>query len=294
MFLLLHRRTRRVPIGFVAALLSLMVAACGGGGGGGPEPVRYPATIETVTLTPSAPELPQRAVRIYLPSDYQPNGSGFSVLYMQDGQGVFSDNNGWQIEQAIETAVHAGTARGTIVVAIDNTLNRNSEYVPWNWHDEWNSVDRTGMGDIYVRWIRDELKPWIDAHYNTASDRAHTAIGGSSLGGLIATYAGMQYPDTFGKVLAMSPSYWVNSLQINETVNASSRTDTRVYIDCGALEWEFAAETAAVQQAMLARHLGPVSYIVDANAGTNDSAHNNFVWRRRFPAAWAWLFADVQ
>ena len=53
-----------------------------------------------------------------------------------------------------------------------------------------------------------ELKPAVDRMLRTMPGREHTAILGSSLGGLISAYAGVKRPDTFGLVGAMSPSTW--------------------------------------------------------------------------------------
>ena len=54
----------------------------------------------------------------------------------------------------------------------------------------------------------DELKPEIDRRYRTFADRAHTAIVGSSLGGLVSLDAGVTRPEVFGLIGALSPSTW--------------------------------------------------------------------------------------
>ena len=46
----------------------------------------------------------------------------------------------------------------------------------------------------------EELKPIIDERYRTLTDKANTAIGGSSLGGLVSLYLGLTHPDVFGSV----------------------------------------------------------------------------------------------
>ncbi len=43
-----------------------------------------------------------------------------------------------------------------------------------------------------------EIKPYIDSHYSTLTDRSNTYIMGSSMGGLISLYAICEYPDVFG------------------------------------------------------------------------------------------------
>jgi len=62
-------------------------------------------------------------------------------------------------------------------------------------------------GDAYLRFIVEELKPRIDATFRTKPGREHTAIAGSSMGGLISLYAAAEYPDVFGRVGAVS-THW--------------------------------------------------------------------------------------
>src|SRR3546814_12909431 len=52
----------------------------------------------------------------------------------------------------------------------------------------------TPLSDAYLKFIVTELKPYIDARYATARGPAHTAIMGSSMGGLISLYALAEYP----------------------------------------------------------------------------------------------------
>ena len=56
--------------------------------------------------------------------------------------------------------------------------------------------------------VVEELKPFIDRQYRTYCGPDDTGLGGSSLGGLVSLYLGLQYPDIFGKLAIMSPSVW--------------------------------------------------------------------------------------
>ena len=90
-----------------------------------------------------------------------------------------------------------------------------------------------GGADAYLALIADQLKPRIDRDYRTLADRGHTAIMGSSLGGLVSVYAGVTRPDVFGLVGALSPSTWWDGTWILPRV-ATERTDpARVYVDSG-------------------------------------------------------------
>jgi enterochelin esterase family protein len=56
---------------------------------------------------------------------------------------------------------------------------------------------------------------------------------GSSLGGLIATYAAFTRPDVFGLCAAQSPAYWLEGARMITTVEHSPRKDFRMYLDTG-------------------------------------------------------------
>ena len=60
-----------------------------------------------------------------------------------------------------------------------------------------------------IDFIRYKLKTEIDLLFHTLPDRDHTAIGGGSRAALLSLYAGLTAPETFSKVMAMSPAVWV-------------------------------------------------------------------------------------
>jgi predicted alpha/beta superfamily hydrolase len=61
--------------------------------------------------------------------------------------------------------------------------------------------------DAYLRFMVEELKPFVDAAYRTRPDRAHTVVMGSCLGGLISLYALTEYPAVFGGAGCVS-THW--------------------------------------------------------------------------------------
>ncbi len=61
--------------------------------------------------------------------------------------------------------------------------------------------------DAYLRFMVEELKPFVDAAYRTRPDRARTVVMGSCLGGLISLYALTEYPAIFGRAGCVS-THW--------------------------------------------------------------------------------------
>lgn len=56
----------------------------------------------------------------------------------------------------------------------------------------------------FLKALRDEIVPFIEAHYRTKPD--DRALYGHSSGGLFATFAAIEAPDLFARILATSPS----------------------------------------------------------------------------------------
>ncbi len=64
----------------------------------------------------------------------------------------------------------------------------------------------SGGGGRFLGFIADELAPWIEKRYRAApGDRT---IVGHSFGGLFATFALLEKPGLFRRVIAVSPSLW--------------------------------------------------------------------------------------
>jgi predicted alpha/beta superfamily hydrolase len=225
-------------------------------------------------------------VVVYLPPSYDENAAErYPVVYMHDGQNLFDDAKAfggvsWDIAGALDRGTADATIHDAIVVAIANTAARMSEYTPVP------DPDYGGGGaDTYLRFIADQLKPRIDRDYHTLADRGHTAIMGSSLGGLVSVYAGVSRPDVFGLIGALSPSTWWDGTWILPRVAAEPTNPARIYVDSGdsGTSQDDRANTAKLAQAYRTRG-ATLDYLVQAGA-----QHSEFYWRQRVPGALAFL-----
>jgi pullulanase len=115
-----------------------------------------------------------------------------------------------------------------------------------------------------------------------------TGIVGSSLGGLLAAYAGVTHPDTFGLVGAMSPSTWWNSNWILGDVGTmTTPRPARVYVDCGQPDDDY-VDTTQLVAAYLGR--GYVEGADFQHVYQLNAQHNEVYWAERLPGALAFLF----
>lgn len=175
----------------------------------------------TIDRFPSA-FVDSRSINILLPPGYD-STQRYPVLYMHDGQMLFDpqrtwNHQAWCVDSIMDTLVQQNKIRPAIIVGIPNNgAFRWAEYVPQVVLDalpapvraevihKW--LNEKPSSDAYLTFIVQELKPYIDQHYATFSDREHTFIMGSSMGGIISLYAICSYPDIFGGAACMS-SHW--------------------------------------------------------------------------------------
>jgi len=163
-----------------------------------------------------------RNVSVWLPGSYARDNARYSVLYMQDGQNLFNvatdawGSTRWQVAETLSSLLESGVARKTIVVGIYNTELRNQEYVPLDVFEKldakmqkvWESnCEGKPLSEGYIRFVAEELKPFIDRTFRTEPGRANTFIAGSSLGALISLHTILKYPNVFRSAACMSP-YW--------------------------------------------------------------------------------------
>ena len=251
------------------------------------------ANVSVISTAFAMPQLGRtRRVWLYLPPGYATSGRRYPVLYLQDGQNVFdaatSFAGEWGVDETLNQLAASGQdPTGCIVVAVDNGPNRLDEYSPWN-----NSQYGGGQGDLYLDFLVQTLKPYIDTNYRTLPDRANTGIGGSSMGGLIATYAALREPAVFGKVAAFSPAYWFAYPQLSAYAHQHpANPNTRFYFVSGTTE-----STGMVPQMQALRDSLQRGGVPAANLNFNtraDGQHAEWFWKREFPAGYAWLYAPA-
>lgn len=244
----------------------------------------------------SEPERTSRTVRIYTPDAYDAEPERrFPVVYLQDGQNVFRHPESarydtWCANDAIETVAYEGRCEPWILVAVDHGPDRLAEYSPW---DEPRLGVQAGA-PLYVSFLADQLKPWVDRTYRTKPEAQQTAIIGSSLGGLVALYAGWSRPEVFGRIGAFSPSVMWSLGRLSEHWAARKDLWSRIYLDVGSREGIYQAHLplnypTAVRSFW--EHLRAIGYqewelklVVEEGAG-----HHESDWARRLPEAMRWL-----
>ena len=172
---------------------------------------------------------------LYLPPNYNTSKEKYDVIYMHDAQNLFDDATSFVSEWGVDETLnelYKKTAKGFIVVGVENGgQKRIEEYTPWK-----NEKYGGGKGAIYIDFLANTLKPYIDKNYRTNKKPENTAIIGSSLGGLISFYGGLKYPEVFGKIGALSTSFWFSDKVQDFAKENGNQKNTKLYFLVGDSE----------------------------------------------------------
>lgn len=258
-----------------------------------------------VTLLSKTFYIPQldryRRIWIYLPKDYATSGKRYPVLYMQDGQDLFDEATSegrigpleWNVDETVDKA-----ARQCIVVAVDHHSDKTGRIKEY--YLEGNQDYPEVEGERYLSFLVNTLKPYIDSNYRTIPDSRHTALAGSSMGGLFTLYSGLRRPDVFGILGVLSPSIWLDYGNIYKEIDRirkpSEVNRQRYFFYAGGNESRLKPDSSFVRMhddvsgamAALKTKVNPEMEVRVNPAGR----HGAVYWRMVFPELYAWMSRD--
>ena len=248
-----------------------------------------------------------RHVEIWLPPGYdEAPSTRYPVLYMHDGQNLFDPriaNTGvdWGVDESVVRLVDRGIIPPVIVVGVWSTAARLVEYSPWH-----------GAPD-YARFLIEELKPRIDAEFRTQTGPEHTAVMGSSMGGLLSFYLVTHHSDVFGACGCVSTHFPISEAVVARSFRAGpptpnpdetpyvlrdieagleAPTGARYRFDYGSegLDADYGPTHAIVREWLLRQ--GRVEVRDFEVREYKGATHNEASWRARLDDSLIFLFGD--
>lgn len=265
-----------------------------------------------------------RTIRVCLPPSYATSAQRFPVLYLHDGQNVFSSAGtnaafgwgNWELDRTAEKLARAGQMQEVILVAVDNAgWLRLAEYS--GQHRATNSAAPTAY-ENYSAFLRQELKPWVDANFRTRPEATNTAVMGSSMGGLCSVVLAWEHPEVFGGAASLSGAFQMNRVFVaTELKNFSgSPKPVKFYLDSGTVDFMGGDDGCALTREV-AGELQRIGWnknlilFTDANpltpaqleksdlrrekwAEAQRSQHNEFYWRLRAERPLKFLFPPLR
>ena len=247
------------------------------------------------------PKGTDRTLHIWLPDHYYESDERYPVMYFFDGHNLFDDSDAtygkcWGFKEYL-----SAWDKQIILVGMECSHvgdDRLSEYCPYRKYMFGKVIP--GIGDQTFWWIVNNIKPMIDAEYRTLPQREATAIGGSSMGGIMAVYGGLQYNAVFSKAACVSPAVFRNLSDFRKTLaGASLDPDTKFYLSWGEYEGGKAPHNGdpaydtreARAQRKFARELqehGVQAFVCYQPKGS----HNEASWEKQIPHIMDYLWKD--
>lgn len=246
------------------------------------------------------PDSGRRTVDVWCPPGYhEATDTRYPVFYMHDGQNIFDPalaygGVDWGIDEAVLRLIHERGLPGAIIVGIWNSgEGRWLDYMPQRpaqlpavqaTFDQWGrAAGALIRSDSYLKFLVEELKPFIDSAYRTLPDQPDTLVMGSSMGGLISLYALEQYPHVFGGAGCLSTHWPAGGDALVDDLGAHLPAPGRhkLYFDYGTATLDALYEPF---QLRMDGHLAAAGYTRDQDWMTRKFAgaeHNEAAWRAR-------------
>ena len=295
----------------------LLMALCAQGQTEAPMPHASKGRLVLMEEFPSR-YVAARSVDVWLPEGYS-SARKYAVLYMHDGGALFDSTASWNrqewgVDETMARLQAEGKIQDCIVVGIYNTgATRHAEYWPQKPFEAMTKPQQTqvlasGKGkvmakrpfsDAYLKFLVEELKPYIDGHYSTYTDKAHTFIAGSSMGGLISWYALCEYPQVYGGAACLS-THWTGVFGPNEFAPKSfarylgrqlpNPATHKLYMDYGnqTLDSLYPKHQRLVNKVLKARGYVPPYAVVRYFPGAD---HSERAWSKRLEEPLLFLLA---
>lgn len=202
----------------------------------------------------------ERDLWVYVPPGYEREPARhYPLLVLQDGQNLFDPETAfirgrtWRAAEQADAAIEAGEVEPLVIAGVANAGERRlAEYTPTR---DW----KLGGGEarLYGEMLIRELLPFLRERYRVLADAARTGLGGSSLGGLVSLWLGLQHPEIFGRLAVLSPSVWWNHrfiVRYVDEVAPALPVRPRIWLDVGDEEGRRTVADAERLEARLGAH----------------------------------------
>jgi enterochelin esterase-like enzyme len=262
-----------------------------------------------------------RNIDIWLPEGYS-DSIKYPVLYMHDGQmlydpGITWNKQAWDIDDVSAGLFTGNKVRKYIVVGIWNGgQTRHPDFFPQKPFEDLsqNNKDKVTAqlqkagrtkenfkpnSDNYLKFIVEELKPYVDKNFSVYATRENTFIAGSSMGGLISMYAICEYPEVFGGAACLS-THWVGTFSTKKNPvpgafieylknNLPNPSNHKIYFDCGdqTLDALYPDIQKKVDQIMVSKGFIANNWLTKYFPGED---HSERAWNKRLHIPLEFLF----
>jgi enterochelin esterase family protein len=237
---------------------------------------------------------------VYVPAQYKAEKAA-CVMVFQDGGGYVGTNGSYRVPTVFDNLIHKKEMPITIGIFInpgdrphapDEPERKNREGRPAGPSNR--SVEYDSLGDLYARFLLQEILPAVAKEYNITRDPEGRAICGASSGGICAFTVAWERPGEFRKVLSSVGSFTnIRGGHVYPAlIRKTERKPIRVFLQDGSndLDNEFGNWPLANQQMAAALKFMNYDYKFEFGDGAHNGKHAGAI----LPDALRWLWRDYK
>lgn len=133
----------------------------------------------------------ERQIGVYTPAGFDPKGEPYPLVLLFD---LSAYTSLVPTPRILDNLIHAKRIPPVVAVLVGHPGTLRNTELPCN--------------KDFAEFLATELIPFVQQEYHASNDPARNVVGGSSFGGLAASYFAFQHPELIGNVLSQSGSYW--------------------------------------------------------------------------------------
>ena len=225
---------------------------------------------------------------LYIPAQYKPETPA-NVMVFCDGGGFVKADGNFRVPTVFDNLIAAGEMPVTIGIFINPGVFPAAD--PKAKPRSNRSFEYDSLGDLYARFLIEEILPAVKKDYNLTDDPEGRAICGNSSGGICAFTVAWERPDAFRKVVSHIGSFtnirggYVYPALIRKT----DKKPLKVFLEDGEndLDNQFGNWPLANQDMAAALNFAVYDYKCIMVKGTHNTKHAGSI----FPDTLRWIWA---
>jgi enterochelin esterase family protein len=224
---------------------------------------------------------------IYVPTQYD-KAKPANVMVFQDGMGMVKADGQYRVPVVFDNLIASGEMPVTIGIFINPGFFPSAD--PKQKGRSNRSFEYDSLGDLYARFLLEEILPEVSKEYNLTTDPEGRAICGNSSGGICAFTVAWERPDAFRKVVSHIGSFTnIRGGHVYPAlVRKTAKKPLRVFLQDGSndLDNQFGNWPLANQDMAASLKFAGYDYKFVLGEGTHNGKHGASL----FPDTMRWLW----
>ena len=224
---------------------------------------------------------------LYVPAQYD-KAKPANVMIFQDGMGMVKADGQYRVPVVFDNLIASGEMPVTIGIFINPGTFPSAN--PKEKGRSNRSFEYDSLGDLYARFLLEEILPEVSKEYNLTTDPEGRAICGNSSGGICAFTVAWEKPDAFRKVVSHIGSFTnIRGGHVYPAlVRKTAKKPLRVFLQDGSndLDNQFGNWPLANQDMAASLKFAGYDYKFVLGEGTHNGKHGAAL----FPDTMRWLW----